>query len=74
MILRLLIIFVFYKWNNSHKLNHIFQDFLYCEDVKQKELRWCQKTWVQEIMVPKHELLKSISMHIQGLNYGKGIY
>jgi hypothetical protein len=29
---------------------------------------------VHEIMVPKHELFESIPLHVQGLNYGKGIY
>jgi len=29
---------------------------------------------VQEIMVLEHELFKSILLHVQGLNYGEGIY
>jgi hypothetical protein len=29
---------------------------------------------VQEKMVPKPILFKSIFLHIQGLNYGKGVY
>ncbi len=44
------------------------------EDVKQKELRWCQKTWMQEIMVPKCELYENIPLHIQRLNYGEGVH
>jgi hypothetical protein len=44
------------------------------EDVKQKESRWCHRMRVQEIMVLEHELFKSILLHVQGLNYGEGIY
>jgi hypothetical protein len=44
------------------------------EDVKERELKWCHKMWVQEIMVLEHELLKNILLHVQGLNYGKNVY
>ncbi len=44
------------------------------EDVKQKESTWCHRIWVQEIMVLKYELFKSILIHVQGLNYGESIY
>jgi len=29
---------------------------------------------VHEIMVPKHELLESIPLHVQALNYGELVY
>jgi hypothetical protein len=29
---------------------------------------------VHETMVPKHELFESIPLHVQGLNYGEGVY
>jgi hypothetical protein len=29
---------------------------------------------MQKIMVPKCELFKSIPLHVQGLNYGEGVY
>jgi hypothetical protein len=34
------------------------------EDVKERELKWCHKMWVQEIMVLEHELLKNILLHV----------
>jgi hypothetical protein len=30
--------------------------------------------WVQKKMVPKHELFKSVALHIQALNYEKDLY
>jgi hypothetical protein len=32
------------------------------------------KDVVQDKMVPKLKLLKSIPLHVQGLNYGEGVY
>jgi hypothetical protein len=29
---------------------------------------------VHEIMVPKHELLENIMLHVQALNYGEYVY
>ncbi len=29
---------------------------------------------MHETMVPKHELFESIPLHVQGLNYGEGVY
>jgi hypothetical protein len=37
--------------------------------VMQWKLRWCQRMWVWEKMVPKCELPKSIPLDVQGLNY-----
>jgi hypothetical protein len=48
--------------------NHLIQD------VKQKRLKWCLNMWVQEKMVPKHELLENVSPHVQELNYRKNFY
>ncbi len=39
------------------------------QGVMQWELRWCQKTWVQEKMAPKCKLHESIPLHTQDLNY-----
>lgn len=47
--------------------NHLTQD------VKYWELRWCQKTWVQDKMLPKCKLFENIPLHIQKLNYKKKI-
>ncbi len=44
------------------------------KNVEQKKPRWCQKMWVQKIKVRKHELFKSISLQVQGLNCGEGVY
>jgi hypothetical protein len=66
--------------NESLRFNLVCSFFLkvggshLIKDVDQKKPRWCQKMWVQKIMVQKHELFKSISLHVQGLNCGKCVY
>jgi hypothetical protein len=44
------------------------------EDVKHKKPKLCQRAWVKEKMVLQRKLLKSIPLHVLGLNYGEGIY
>jgi hypothetical protein len=44
------------------------------QDVKWWELRWCQKTWVQDKMVLECKLFKKFPLHIQELNYKKIVY